>query len=111
MRDEHVGSTAGLTAVLGRLAASFCLSLLFTLVCFGLLWWSESLLPPGAVRLLTRIVWWPVAITCGVDPRDLICALPGIVLGFLFHWLVAFGLLWWLGRSRPRGLFAAPPLK
>lgn len=102
MRDKPAGSTAGGTAVLGRVAAAFLLSLLFNLICFGLLSWSESFLPHNAVRLLTRIIWWPVAITCGLSPRDLICALPGIILGFLFHWLVAFGLLWWLkkrGRS------------
>ena len=111
MKDTHTNSTNVLTAVLGRAAIAFCLSLLFTLICFVLLQWSESFLPQNTVRLLTRIIWWPVAITCGLDPRDLICALPGIVFGLLFHWLVAFGLLWWLKKSRPRGEAAAPSLK
>jgi hypothetical protein len=107
MKGGHPNSTGVLTAVLGRLALAFCLGLLFTLICFVLLQWSESFLPQDAVRLLTRIVWWPVALTCGAEPRDLLCALPGIVYGFLFHWLVAYGLLWCLKRPRPRGEFAA----
>lgn len=101
MRDEHRNSAGVFTAVLGRAAIAFCLSLLFNLICFVLLQWSESFLPQNAVRLLTRIIWWPVAVTCGLDPRDLICALPGMICGFLFHWLVAFGLLWWLRKPRP----------
>ena len=100
MKDERTSSTAGPFAVLGRVVAAFCLALLFTIVCFGLLSWSESFLPQNVVRLLTRIIWWPVAVTCGLDPRDFVCALPGIVFGFLFHWLVAFGLLWRLKKRR-----------
>lgn len=103
MKGERASSTAGPGAILGRVAIAFCLGILFTVTCFVLLWWSESFLPTDAVRLLTRIVWWPVAVTCGADPRDLICALPGIIFGFLFHWMVAFGLLWWLKKTRPLG--------
>jgi hypothetical protein len=111
MRDKPAGLTAGIIAILGRVAAAFCLSFLFNVICFGLLWWSESFLPQNAVRILTRIIWWPVVITCGVDPRDLICALPGIIFGFLFHWLVAFVLLWWLKKTRTRDALATPLLK
>lgn len=100
MKDELKSSTAGLRAVLGRVAVAFFLGLSFTCICFVLLRGSESFLPSSAVRLLTRIVWWPVAITCGFDPRDLFCLLPGILFGFLFHWLVAFVLLWWLKTTR-----------
>ena len=106
MDDKSAIPTATLTAVLSRVAIAFCLALLFTVVCFGLLRWSESFLAPDAVRLLTRIVSWPVAVTCGLDSRDLFCVLPGISYGLLFHWLVAFGLLWWRKKSRPRGEFA-----
>lgn len=109
MKDKLTSSAGGLSAVLGRVAAAFCLGLLFTFICFVLLRWSESFLPSHAVRLLTRIVWWPVAVTCGLSPRDLFCLLPGIAFGFLFHWLVAFGLLWWLKTTR-RGANLRPPL-
>jgi hypothetical protein len=111
MKDKHAGSTGRLTAVLGRVAIAFGLGLLFTLVCFGLLQWSESFLPQETVRLLTRMIWWPVAVTCGLAPRDLVCALPGIVFGFLFHWLVAVGFLWWLNIPRPRGEVPTPRLR
>lgn len=111
MRDKATGSAAGLTAVLSRVAIAFCLSLVFDVVCFVLFWWSESSLPQEAVRLLTRIIWWPVAVTCGVDTRDLFCALPGIIYGFLFHWLAAFVLLCWRKTSRPRGEFATSDVR
>ena len=111
MNDERAGSAAGLTSILIRLFLAFCISLLFNLICFGLLQGSESFLSYQAVRQLTRIVWWPVVITCGADPRDLFCALPGMVFGFLFHWLVAFGLLWWLREPGSRSATAALPLK
>jgi hypothetical protein len=111
MEDKRAGSNAGIVAVLGRVAMAFGLSLLFNVICFGLLSWSESFLPQNAVRILTRIVWWPVAITCGIAARDFICALPGMVFGFLFHWLVAFGLLSWLKRTRRRDAHATPRLK
>ena len=100
MKDERRNPTAGLIPVLSLVAIALGLSVIFNLVCFGLLQWSESFLSYKVVRVLTRIVWWPVAITCGTDSRNLFCALPGMVFGFLFHWLVAFGLLWW--RKRPR---------
>lgn len=106
MNAKQTSPAAGLAATAGRVALAFCLALLFTVACFALLSWSESFLPSDTVRLLTRVVWWPVALTCGFDPRDLICALPGIVLGFLFHWLVAFVLLWWRGKTRARGAYA-----
>jgi TM2 domain-containing membrane protein YozV len=103
VKDGRPNMTVALISVLSRIALALCLSIVFNLICFGLLQWSESFLSQGVVRLLTRIVWWPVAISCGIDPRNLICALPGMVFGFLFHWLVAFGLLWWHKKSRPGG--------
>ena len=110
MNAKQTSSAAGLTAILSRVAIAFCLALLFTLICFALLSWSEPYLSLDVVRLLTRVIWWPVAITCGLNPRDFICALPGIIFGFLFHWLVAYVLLWWRKRSRPRGGYATQPL-
>ena len=98
MRDGS--PTGGLIPVLSRVAIALCVSIIFNLVCFALLQWAEPFLPQGVVRLLTRIIWWPVAVTCGADSGNLFCALPGMVFGFLFHWLVAFGLLWRLKRSR-----------
>ena len=110
MKAKQTSSAGGVASVVGRVAIAFCLGLLFTAVCIALLSWSESYLAQDTVRLLTRVIWWPVAITCGLSPRDFLCALPGIVFGFLFHWLVAYVLLWWRNRSRTRVGYATPPL-
>ena len=101
MQDGRRKSTAAIVPTLGRVALALCLAVVFNVVCFGLLQWSEPYLSHGAVRFLTKVVWWPVVLSCGTDPGNLFCALPGMLFGFLFHWLVAFGLLWWHKRSRP----------
>jgi hypothetical protein len=111
VQDRHADPGVGLTPVLILVFLAFCVGVVFNLLCFGLLQWSEPLLSYGAARVLTRIIWWPVAVTCGADPRDLFCALPGVLLDFLFHWLVAFGLLWWQRGPRSRAASAALPLK
>ena len=100
-----------LIPILFRVFLAFFISVLFNLICFGFLQWSEPLLSYEAVRVLTRIIWWPVVVSCGADPGDLFCALPGMAFGFIFHWLVAFSLLWWLKGPESRGASAALPLK
>jgi hypothetical protein len=111
MKDGQTNPTVAIMPLLGRVALALCLAIIFNLTCFGLLQWSEPYLSQGAVWFLTRVIWWPVVFSCGVNPGDLVCALPGMVFGFFFHWLVAFGLLWWHKRSEERAGFAALSLK
>lgn len=111
MNEGQANPARVLTSVLILVFLAFCVSVLFNLICFGLLQWSEPILSYEAARVLTRTIWWPVVVTCGADTRDLFCALPGVVFGFLFHWLVAFGLLWWQRGPGPRAASAVLPLK
>ena len=111
MKVKDQNSSVVFIATLTRIAISFCLSIFFNLICFGLLRAAESFLPLKAVWLLSRIIWWPVAISCGVDPEDLFCALPGLIFSLLFYWFVAFALLWWRKWSQPEEEFVALSLR
>ncbi len=99
------------SAIVSRIFVAFLLAVFFNLVCFGFLQGAELFLSQSAVGILSRVIWWPIAVSCSSDPENPLCAVQGLVRGFAFYWFVAIGLLWWFRLPKADDSFAITSLK